>query len=149
MRTASKHLLRIAATAYAVALAAVSLVPSGSGAMARWDSAISPGVQNLLHLPAYALLAALAVLSLAGSGRLPPAAVLWIAAGCCAFGIVLECAQSAIPGRTGSVADALANVVGISVGAPIAARIRRRRACGRRRGRAVEALGHCGRGRER
>ena len=148
MKVSSKHFLRIAAVAYTVALAAASLVPSPSGAMARWDRAISPGVQNQLHLPAYALLTVLVALSLGASRKLRPAALLWMAAGCFAFGGALECAQSVIPGRTGSVADALVNAVGVSAGAAIALHIRRVYARGRQFGGVVGTLRHSSRGQE-
>jgi len=42
---------------YAVVLTVVSLLPSGgTGPLAGWDTAISPGLQNLLHVPAYGVL---------------------------------------------------------------------------------------------
>lgn len=98
---------------YAVLLAAASLLPSGgAGPLAGWDAAISPGLQNLLHVPAYAVLVFLTARAWAWPPQARPAAVLATAAGCAAFGALLEWAQSTIPGRTGSLSDILLNTAG-------------------------------------
>ena len=96
--------------AYASLLAVVCLLPSGDGVLGGWDSAITPTWQNALHVPAFAVLAALAA---SGSFKV---GVLWIAFGCCAYGVLLECAQAAIPGRTGSLTDVLLNIGGVLIG---------------------------------
>ena len=75
---------------------------------------MSPGLQNLLHVPAYGLLVGLTAWA-AGLSRLRHLAL--AAAGCVAFGGLLECAQAAIPGRLGSLADVLLNVAGSAAGA--------------------------------
>lgn len=109
-----KRVLRGVAAAYVLALVAVSLLPSGEGRLGGWDAAVSPGIQNLLHVPAYAGLAVL--VSLAWDRRAP----VWrvgVAVGCAAFGAGLEFAQAAIPGRMGSVMDAVLNVIGAGLGA--------------------------------
>lgn len=99
---------------YATALAVVSVLPSGTGPLAGWDTAISPGLQNLLHVPAYGLLVWL-VAEAMGLGRAWQLALAAVA--CAAFGGLLECAQAAIPGRFGSLTDTLLNTAGVGVGA--------------------------------
>jgi len=106
-----------AALAYASALAIASLLPSGTGSLRGWDSAISPGIQNLLHVPAYAVLFVLASLAAASAGRRGLRTLIWVGLACCAFGAALEAAQAAIPGRMGSPLDALLNVAGVAGGA--------------------------------
>jgi VanZ family protein len=119
---------------YALLLAAASLYPSGMGLDPRLDAldrSLTPGLQNLLHVPAYAVLAGLltaAAPRLATWPMLLPAAA--IAAG---YGAALELAQAAIPNRTGSVADMLLNAAGATAGAAAvaiaAARGPRREVC--------------------
>jgi len=110
-----------AAALYLALLTAVSVLPSGAGPLGGWDKDISPTAQNLAHVPAYAALAALALLCLATRGRVTAWRVLLAAAACCAYGAATEWLQSVIPGRTGSVSDALMNVVGVAVGAVVMA----------------------------
>ncbi|MDY7009783.1 MAG: VanZ family protein [Planctomycetota bacterium] len=102
--------------AYILLLAGVSLLPSGAGVLGGWDTAISPGLQNLLHVPAYAVLVILVILALRPSFKTGLASMAWISLGCCVFGLVLEFAQAAIPGRTGSLTDVLLNTAGVAVG---------------------------------
>ncbi len=102
--------------AYAALLAGVCLLPSGDGVLGGWDAAITPTWQNALHVPAFAVLAALAILAASGSFRIGLAGVLWITLGCCAYGVLLELAQAAIPGRTGSLTDVLLNAAGVAIG---------------------------------
>jgi len=102
---------------YAVLLATLSLLPSGSGRFRGWDAGIPSDLQNLLHVPAYGLLV---VLTLAAWSRSPrvsmsAAAVAFLLS--LGFGAALECAQAAIPGRTGSIGDLLLNVAGALGGA--------------------------------
>lgn len=113
---------------YVVLLAAVSLLPSGARALRGWDRSIRPEIQNALHVPAYAVLVIMASRSLLGAYRIRRAAVV-AALACCAYGAVLEALQALIPGRTGSVLDALLNVVGVGVGLAVivAARLARSR----------------------
>jgi len=101
-----KRMLWAATGGYATALAVVSVLPSGTGPLAGWDTAISPGLQNLLHVPAYGLLVWLVAKAM-GLGRAWQLALAAVA--CAAFGGLLECAQAAIPGRFGSVTDMLLN----------------------------------------
>jgi len=109
---------------YAVVLTVVSLLPSGgTGPLAGWDTAISPGLQNLLHVPAYGVLVWLTVRAM-GLRRLRHLAM--AAAACAAFGGLLECAQAAVPGRFGSVEDTLLNLISAAVTVPIVLAARRR-----------------------
>jgi len=108
---------------YAVVLAAVSLLPSGTGPLSGWDTAISPGLQNLLHVPAYGLLVWLVSRAM-GLRRLRHVALAAIA--CAAFGGLLECAQATITGRFGSLEDTLLNLAGAAAAVPIVLAGRRR-----------------------
>lgn len=110
---------QLAFVAYALLLAAVSLLPSGRGVLGGWDTAISPNVQNMLHIPAYAILCVLAIATAVGLRRVPPAAAATVGVGCVVFGAALEAAQALITGRCASLADMLFN--GIGVGAGLAA----------------------------
>ncbi len=96
----------------------VTLLPSGVDApLSGWDASVSPSVQNVLHLPAYALLVVLLAAAFGRSARRPWPALAAITAGCIAFGIGSEWLQAAfIPGRYGSLTDALSNTVGCVVG---------------------------------
>jgi len=115
---------------YAVVLTAVSLLPSGgTGPLAGWDTAISPGLQNLLHVPAYGVLVWLTVRAM-GLRRLRHVALAAIA--CAAFGGLLECAQAAVPGRFGSLEDTLLNLAGTAAAVPIVLAGRRRSRRGER-----------------
>ena len=103
---------------YAAILAVASLLPSGTGPLDGWDASLSPSLQNLLHLPAYAVLVCLVLTALAKpakpAGAWPIAAS---AAACFVYGVLLECLQAAgIPGRFGSVSDVLWNTAGVAVG---------------------------------
>ena len=102
---------------YALVLIALSVLPSGKDTLGGWDQGISPALQNVLHVPAYALLVWLASMALRPQQSLGTGRILSIAAMCCVFGLALEFAQVWIPGRGGSVTDALLNVVGAVAGA--------------------------------
>ena len=116
MRAVPKKVLWVVTAAYAALLAAVSLLPSGTGLLSGWDTAVSPRLQNLLHVPAYGVLVALIVWAL-GRPTLPRLGLAALA--CCAFGGLLECAQAVIPGRFGSVTDMLLNLAGAAAGVPV------------------------------
>jgi VanZ family protein len=84
-----------------------------SYALFRW---VPPRVQNLLHLPEYALLAWLwcRALGATGSGarrKMIGAAVISIA-----FALLDEAYQMTIPGRYASMTDLLLNAVGVAGG---------------------------------
>ena len=114
---------------YVLVLAAVSLLPSGAGPLSGWDTAISPGLQNLLHVPAYGVLVWLVSRAI-GLRRLWHVALAAIA--CAAFGGLLECAQAAVPGRFGSVEDTLLNLIGAAAAVPLVLAARRRSRRGER-----------------
>lgn len=107
--------IRAATAAFALLLTVVSLMPSGAedSGSSGWDTAISPALQNTLHVPAYLVLTVLAIgcLSMPGRGR-----ILGVAAVCAGFGVILELGQAYVPGRTGSVADMLLNTLGAILG---------------------------------
>ena len=94
------RIIRAAAFAYAFVLAIATLLPSGTGPLQGWDAALSPNSQNLLHVPAYALLFVfVAACALPGRG---PWTFLLVGLACAAFGAALEVAQATVPGRMGS-----------------------------------------------
>jgi len=106
----------ILALGYAAALAAVSLLPSGTGPLSGWDTAINPDLQNALHVPAYGVLAWLVSRAM-GRRRFRDLAL--AAAASAALGGLLEWAQAAVPGRFGSVEDVLLNAIGAAAALPI------------------------------
>ena len=116
MTALARKVVWVVTGAYASLLTVVSLLPSGAGTLGGWDTAISPGLQNLLHVPAYAVLAILATLALLPSFKTGLASMAWVSLGCCVFGLVLEIAQAVIPGRTGSLTDVLLNAAGVVIG---------------------------------
>jgi len=103
-----------AALVITAVLAVVSLLPGGPAAPAGWDRSVSPGVQNLLHVPAYAVLTVLWLWALEPVRRVGAALLVTVACG--AYGAALEGAQAFIAGRTGSLADALLNAAGAAAG---------------------------------
>jgi VanZ family protein len=124
--TARRHGILVGVTvAYVLALTAASLLPSGdsAGPLEGWDKDIRPGVQNLLHVPAYAVLVWF-VAEAAGLRRLPCLATAAVV--CAAFGGLLEWAQAAIPGRMGSVEDMLLNALGALAGLAVVVMLRKR-----------------------
>ena len=116
MTALTKKVIWAVTGAYASLLAVVCLLPSDGGVLGGWDAAITPTWQNAMHVPAFAVLVALAILAASGSFRIGLAGVLWIALGCCSYGVLLEFAQAAIPGRTGSLTDVLLNAAGVVIG---------------------------------
>lgn len=125
MKERRSRTLRALTALYAALLAIGSLLPSGSGRLGDWDRAIAPSLQNLLHVPAYAVLVILAALAWRWPHRARLAAVSVTALACVAFGALLEWGQSAVPGRTGSVSDALMNTVGVVAGIPLVLMLRK------------------------
>lgn len=97
----------------------LSSVPGGPPVRGDWlrelIAWIPPAYRDLLHLPAYAMLAFLWCLALRiwpMSGWLRLALGFVIAVG---FGVVVEWHQIGIPGRVASVSDALLNATGALV----------------------------------
>ncbi len=114
---------------YASVLAVVSLLPSGTGVFGGWDRAITPTVQNLLHLPAYCVLFLWGMLCLRNSTRPGFVVILIVVLACGAFGAGLEIAQTLVPGRMGSILDVLLNFAGVGLGL-VAVILHRRAAAG-------------------
>ena len=109
-------LLWVLTGGYALALVTASLLPSGEGPLGGWDAAFTPDVQDALHLPAYAGLVVLVSAALATRVRLKVAGTVWVALACVGLGVMMECCQAFIPGRTCSLKDALVNVAGAVLG---------------------------------
>lgn len=111
-------LLTAALVLYASALAAASLMPvSHESALAA--TAARRTVNNMLHVPAYGLLAWLWVAQFrAGSNRFSTRR--FLAAGAIAafgFGALMELAQRFVPGRKGTLEDFLLNGAGVCAAA--------------------------------
>lgn len=121
---------RLGLAGCALLLLLVSVLPSDphakEGSIWAWDRRITPQAQNTLHVPAYAALAGLGVWAWWRPGRRAAgrAAITFLAAS--AYGALLECAQAIIPGRYGSVSDALLNVIGAALGTVLAVAVGRR-----------------------
>ena len=73
----------------------------------------SPAIQNLLHIPAYGLLALLWIFTLRGHGLSTQRSILLAILLSAAYGTIIEIWQILIPGRFGSVTDFLLNLTGI------------------------------------
>ena len=114
MPRAISKLLPAMTVCYVAVLIVVSLLPSGRGALGGWDAAIGPTWQNAGHVAAYALLAILVCRAMAAERTCLRMGL--AASACSAFGGLLECAQAAVPGRTASLADVLANMAGVALG---------------------------------
>jgi glycosyltransferase involved in cell wall biosynthesis len=116
MTRRGRKILWIATAVYTAGLVAVSLLPSGEGPLGNWDAALTPDVQDALHLPAYSGLVILLSSALGTHIRLTAARTAWIALTCVGLGALLECLQAFIPGRTCSLKDGLVNAAGAALG---------------------------------
>ena len=98
-------MLTAAAVLYVCLLAAFSLMPVSSDS-ALGATSTRRAVNNLLHLPAYAILAVL-IYAVARAWNLLalPGAVLTGAVGAFGFGALMEIAQIYIPGRGATMLD--------------------------------------------
>ena len=112
--------IRVATALFVLLLAVVSLMPVGAPGSGEKGDAVSPIVQNSLHVPAYMVLSVLAIGCLSVPGRSRWSRVLPVAVACTGYGAILELAQAFIPGRFASVPDALLNAVGVILGLVIA-----------------------------
>ena len=91
-----------------LAVASVSLLPQQAlPPVGLWD--------KLQHLVAYGALALTGGAAFPGNRRL-----LVLGGGLILFGGALELAQAGIPGRFGSIGDALANALGVALGLAVA-----------------------------
>ena len=77
---------------------------------------LTPTLQNLLHIPAFAGLALLVMRSRLGAGVDARKRSLFVFAACAASGVVCELIQIYVPGRFAGADDALFNAVGVLVG---------------------------------
>lgn len=116
MTRAARTRIKVVTIAYALALAAASLLPGGSRAPGEWDLRITPVVQNTFHVPAYGVLGILAIACMPGASRPGKAATLAAALACAGYGALLELAQCIVPGRIGSFSDTLLNAAGVCLG---------------------------------
>lgn len=106
-------------------VSAVPGAPSHGGQDTGLLGLIPPIVQNLLHIPAYALLTFLWLRALEGHGlafRRCLAVAVLIAAG---YGGALEALQAWVPGRSAAAGDLLLNLAGVLLLAALASRIPR------------------------
>ena len=107
----------IVLVAYTLLLLATSLIPmDGNIQGLRFIIDLKPTVQNLLHIPAYALLTVLG-LGLTGTDKTNRSKriglVLLLVIG---FGILNEAVQMLVPGRYAGVMDLGLNTVGVLIG---------------------------------
>lgn len=80
-------------------------------------------IHNMLHIPAYLVLAlALFFCAYPGDGR-PRRAAVFATGIAVAYGILLELAQAGVLGRYASLGDAVLNTIGATLGAMLAARM--------------------------
>ncbi len=124
------HWLCVAALAASSAvLAAASLMPVGADA-AIGSTPTRQLINNLLHVPAYGVLAGLWAVVLTGPGRRAPgaAAILGGAALAVVYGGALEVLQIWVPGRFCGLADVGLNSAGAGAAALVLWRWSRRRA---------------------
>lgn len=113
--TKAHRAVRLSCVAYVGLIALLSLLPSGTGWLRGWDASVTPNLQNLLHLPAYAVLLLLAWGCLPRPKAAGAASLLAVAATCVAYGVALEFAQTIVPGRTGSLSDVMLNAGGVGI----------------------------------
>lgn len=108
--------LKVLSVAYAAALVVVSVLPSSGPGQGGWDTALSPKTQNILHVPAYTVLMIVTAAAWDAS-RSRPWRLVAVALGAIALGAALEGVQAMVPGRMGSLSDALLNAAGVGLGA--------------------------------
>jgi len=107
---------------YLIILAYGSLLPSGKRLplIGVWDASLSSAMQNMLHMPAYALLMICVSLSMSATLRYRPLAVILSVITSFGIGIFMEHAQGSVAGRTVSNVDILLNGAGIALALPAA-----------------------------
>jgi VanZ family protein len=102
--------------AYMMLIFLVSSIPVDDSLPGRILMGILPSVQDLLHVPEYALLFCLSFFSLTNLGMNAKRARLTALFFCLAFAAADECYQYFIPGRQMSVGDWIADAVGVFAG---------------------------------
>jgi VanZ family protein len=115
--------IRVVLAAYALLLAAVSLLPPGSRGPGQWQQLVEPPVQKLLHVAAYAGLTVL-IIAATRSGHISLGGLILIPLAAVAYGALLELAQAAVPGRFTTLRDVLLNGAGVLVGVFVVAGLR-------------------------
>lgn len=96
----------------------LSSVPGPSAEAPRWSGLVPPALQNLLHIPVFALLAWLWARFFARFERLRPGLVLGGALLISAtWGLLDEYHQYHVPGRYASSLDVVLDLVGAVIGA--------------------------------
>ena len=106
-------LLVMAALYWLSSLPGVPLADDKSYALLLW---ISPAAQNLLHVPAYALLAATLQWFLRAWLDAPTLRTIIACAVAVSYGVFDEWHQTFVPGRYSSLTDIVFNVVGVVLG---------------------------------
>ena len=119
MNARGKMAIRWLTVAYVGLLTAGSLLPSGTGPLRGWDATLTPSVQNVLHVPAYAGLVLLTGIAFGATGPRTVGGIVPVMLACSAWGAILEIAQAGIPGRTASLSDGLLNMAGAATGSVI------------------------------
>jgi len=118
-----KAVIRVVLAAYAMLLAAVSLVPPSSKGLGECQQLVAPTVQKVLHVAAYAGLTVLIIAAMR-SGHIGLGGLTLVFLAAVAYGALLELAQAAIPGRFATLRDVLLNGVGVLVGMLVVAGLR-------------------------
>ena len=116
MKATSRRTRWILASACALGVVVVSVLPSGPSVLGGWDRNISPRLQDAGHVPAYALVFLALAWAQSASRKPGWGRLLLTALACSALGMLLELVQAFVPGRTCSVADELANIAGVVAG---------------------------------
>lgn len=101
---------------YAGGLTLAALLPMDTDAVTpRFLVDLSPGLQNFLHVPSFALLVLLGLRTFdTGKGASTVALCAWVGGGSLLYSVLLEAAQAWVPGRYASLGDLLYNAVGIA-----------------------------------
>jgi VanZ family protein len=103
--------------AYMALILATSLVPGDEdGERLRFVIQLKPLIQNLLHIPMFALLAILCLQVLESFNVKGARMYLTVAGGAVAFGALNELVQLWVPGRFGSLLDIGLNTFGVFLG---------------------------------
>jgi VanZ family protein len=94
-----------------------SLIPMHQGATRlRFLLDLNPAVQNLLHIPAFAVLSVLCLQVLSYSPMARIKKVVLVLGFSIVFGILNELVQMAVPGRYAGLLDIMLNCVGSALG---------------------------------
>jgi hypothetical protein len=111
--------LKITAAAGYTALVLLSSVIPMHGRVGHFSLAVglTPIVQNLLHVPVFAVLTILWLQLMRGYSMTPYTKFLLVIISALSFGIINELIQSVIPGRYPGLVDLGLNLIGVILGA--------------------------------